>query len=316
MLDPRLPESAFRPHLSRRDMRAIQDRLNPEEFRPITDKALFYRYCDELRIPTPKLYALVLEPGLAWRPAGAPLQTLADWTTFLRDDLPGEFVVKPSRMNGGDGIQVFAATASASSTSRRAGRAASARSSTTSFPAQELTRSSCRSAFATIRTSTGSAAQMRSSACGLRRSPRLTSAASCIAYFRLISGSAIVDNVSDGASGHLVAGVSLDDGALGAAMTTDETAWGRQALESHPDTGLAVAGLRLPYWEEACRLVCAVAPRFLPLRALGWDVALTPAGPVIVETNWGWDPPNWVPGMPALMAALADAEPRSRPHLG
>jgi hypothetical protein len=316
MLDPRFPESAFRAHVSRRDMRAIQDRLNPEEFRPLTDKALFYRYCDELRIPTPKLYALVLEPGTGWRPAGAPLQTVADWTTFLRDDLPGEFVVKPSRMNGGDGIQVFLRDGERFF-DIAAGRSCSVgallddllpRARTDTLIVQERVRN-----HPDIERLTGT---------GALQCLRLTTLAAddecrvVHAYFRLISGSAIVDNVSDGATGHLVAGVSLADGALGPAMTTDGDGLGPALLESHPDTGLAVAGLRLPYWEEACRLVCAVAPRFLPLRALGWDVALTPAGPLIVETNWGWDPPNWVPGMPALMHALAATEPHSHPHLG
>ena len=110
----------------------------------------------------------------------------------------------------------------------------------------------------------------------------------------------------------LRAGVSLEDGVLGPAATTAAEGLGQALLETHPDTGLAVAGLRLPYWEEACALVCAVAPRFIPLRALGWDVALTPTGPVLVETNWGWDPPNWVPGMPALLDALAAVEPSAR----
>jgi hypothetical protein len=309
MLDPRLPESAFRVHVSRRDMRAIQDRLNPEEFRPLTDKALFYRYCDELGIPTPKLYALVLEPGTGWRPAGGPLQTLADWTTFLRDDLPEEFVVKPSRLNGGDGIHVFLRDGEGFF-DIEAGRSYSVGA----FLDDLFPRARADTLIVQERVRNHPEID-RLSGTGALQCLRLTTLAvdgECRvvhAYFRLISGSAIVDNVSDGATGHLVAGVSLDDGALGPAMTTDGDGLGPALLETHPDTGLPVAGLRLPYWEEACSLVCTVAPRFLPLTALGWDVALTPDGPLIVETNWGWDPPNWVPGMPALMQVLADTEP-------
>jgi hypothetical protein len=306
MLDPRLPEDSFGSHVSRRDMRAIQDRLNPEEFRPLTDKALFYRYCDELGIPTPKLYALVLEPGRGWRPGGARLETVADWMALLTADLPEEFVVKPSRLNGGDGIQVF----------RRDGERfvdlAAERSSDAGALVDELLSRARRDTLVVqerVRNHPDIDRLSGTDALQCLRLTTLVTADECRvvhAYFRLISGAAIVDNVSDGATGHLVAGVSLDGGALGEAMTKDSDGLGPVLLQSHPDTGLAIAGVRLPYWEESCALVCSAAARFLPLRALGWDVALTEAGPLIVETNWGWDPPNWTPGMPALMHALSD----------
>jgi hypothetical protein len=41
----------------------------------------------------------------------------------------------------------------------------------------------------------------------------------------------------------------------------------------------------LPEWGAACALVLAACPAFLPVRALGWDVALTPEGPVVIEAN-------------------------------
>ncbi|MGH6822020.1 MAG: sugar-transfer associated ATP-grasp domain-containing protein [Methylocella sp.] len=57
----------------------------------------------------------------------------------------------------------------------------------------------------------------------------------------------------------------------------------------HPDTGLAIVGIVLPLWRESIELVrrahrCAFA-RFA---FLGWDVALTNEGPVLLETNSGW----------------------------
>ena len=110
LLDPKVTENERRAHLSRRDMRAIQDRLNPEEFRALTDKAVFYRFCDELHVPTPTLYALVPDTGDAWRPGGPPLRDTGDWLSFLHDTLPAEFVVKSSRLNGGEGVRVFRRT--------------------------------------------------------------------------------------------------------------------------------------------------------------------------------------------------------------
>ena len=47
----------------------------------------------------------------------------------------------------------------------------------------------------------------------------------------------------------------------------------------------------MPFWKEVLDL-CSRAARIIPnLRSVGWDVALTPDGPVIVEGNPDWDLP-------------------------
>jgi len=48
----------------------------------------------------------------------------------------------------------------------------------------------------------------------------------------------------------------------------------------------------LPFWDEACALAETAARHFLPIRTIGWDVALTPEGPVILEGNFWWNPFN------------------------
>ena len=55
---------------------------------------------------------------------------------------------------------------------------------------------------------------------------------------------------------------------------------------------MALAGFRLPLWEEAKSLVARAATLFLPMRCIGWDVALTPSGPALIEANMWWDPSN------------------------
>jgi hypothetical protein len=35
-----------------------------------------------------------------------------------------------------------------------------------------------------------------------------------------------------------------------------------------------------------------LAVRFAPLRWVGWDIALTPDGPLPIEGNWNTDAPN------------------------
>ena len=48
-------------------------------------------------------------------------------------------------------------------------------------------------------------------------------------------------------------------------------------------------GFALPHWDECISLVCRAHDDAFPaFAALGWDVALTPAGPVLLETNLNW----------------------------
>jgi hypothetical protein len=57
----------------------------------------------------------------------------------------------------------------------------------------------------------------------------------------------------------------------------------------HPDTGAPIAGIALPFWRESVDLVLRVHARaFSHFAFLGWDVALTLDGPVLLETNSGW----------------------------
>ena len=43
-------------------------------------------------------------------------------------------------------------------------------------------------------------------------------------------------------------------------------------------------------WKESCQLAIETARNFLPLRIVGWDIAITPNGPSIVEGNAWADP--------------------------
>jgi Sugar-transfer associated ATP-grasp len=60
-------------------------------------------------------------------------------------------------------------------------------------------------------------------------------------------------------------------------------------VECHPDTGLSCVGITVPFWHESIELVRrAHAAAFRQFPFLGWDVALTKDGPILLETNWGW----------------------------
>lgn len=60
------------------------------------------------------------------------------------------------------------------------------------------------------------------------------------------------------------------------------------AMESHPDTGAAILGVEIPFWAQALALARrAHHEAFSRFVFLGWDVALTTEGPVLIEANAG-----------------------------
>jgi hypothetical protein len=67
--------------------------------------------------------------------------------------------------------------------------------------------------------------------------------------------------------------------------------YGGTWMERHPDSGVTFSGLELPYWGEVLDLCSRAAKASPGLRTVGWDVAITPDGPVLIEGNPDWDLP-------------------------
>jgi hypothetical protein len=83
--------------------------------------------------------------------------------------------------------------------------------------------------------------------------------------------------------GGIVAPVDVVTGRLGTAIRRQ----GRvlMPVERHPDTGAPIAGHRLPCWAETMALATAALDAAHDRPSIGWDVAITDDGPVLVEGN-------------------------------
>ena len=102
------------------------------------------------------------------------------------------------------------------------------------------------------------------------------------AVFRMsIGANRTVDNLH---AGGIAAAVDLPTGRLSRATNLGSDArlgW----LSLHPDTGARIEGRSLPLWEETKALAVAAHRVFTDRVVIGWDVAATNEGPVIVEGN-------------------------------
>ncbi len=56
-------------------------------------------------------------------------------------------------------------------------------------------------------------------------------------------------------------------------------------FEVHPSSGVKFDGFQLPYWEEAKKMVLDAALVNEHIHVVGWDVAFTDEGPILIEGN-------------------------------
>ena len=57
--------------------------------------------------------------------------------------------------------------------------------------------------------------------------------------------------------------------------------------ETHPDSGFRIADFQLPYMDEVRAFIDQVARVVPQVQYVGWDIVVSPDGPVLVEGNWG-----------------------------
>ncbi len=101
-----------------------------------------------------------------------------------------------------------------------------------------------------------------------------------VAYMRFGIGDSVVDNVS---SGGFQVGINLDSGTFHEKGYQDME-FGGYVFYAHPNSGFVFKDAKVPYFKEVCELAHK-ASDFLPDRIIGWDIAITPNGPLLIEAN-------------------------------
>jgi len=262
----------------------IRPALNDKWARSITeDKWVFYRLMDSFRLSAPRTFGLFDRTyGVTWDLA-RPLRTTDDLLAELDRLRPDGVVVKPNGGNQGRGVLVLdSVDPDTGRAVPRAGDVTTIEQAVdgldvgggTSYVVQELLRNHpvldelAPYATNTLRVQTLFSEDGRVHVLG--------------AVLRLGRRGTMVDNVSQGGIG---VHVDVATGVTGRGFTRGH----RPLLAEHPDSGAALEGRQLPCWDELLQLVQQAAGRLPGLHAVGWDVALTPAGPVIVEANNNWD---------------------------
>ena len=101
-----------------------------------------------------------------------------------------------------------------------------------------------------------------------------------IAYvcLRIGGGDACVDNYH---SGGMAVAVDLQTGCV----VTDGVNEQGKIIAVHPKTGVTFRGFKVPYFKEALDMVIEACEKNQLGAYIGWDVAISENGPVLIEVN-------------------------------
>lgn len=105
------------------------------------------------------------------------------------------------------------------------------------------------------------------------------------ATFKMIKAGEVTDHWKKGG---VAAGVDVQTGILGPGRYR-QSSKAYLDVHQHPDTGEAITGRQLSLWPDVMRVTKKAHALFPQFPFLGWDVALTPNGAVLLEGNMNWD---------------------------
>jgi hypothetical protein len=260
----------------------------------------------------PRLFGLFYGEATGWGAGGAVLAGRRDWLRFLEHELPAEFVVKPT--HGHYGLLVRQLRRRNGGFVDESGGALSPQSLYEWMRTQRRFRS-----FLFQERLHGHPALVELSGTETLQTTRVVTLVDrartsriLLACQKIVTGDAPFDNFHDGKTGNAAAEIDPATGRLGRVVGPAPGAWRLVDLDAHPRTEIPFPGHELPLWPETLDLLDRAALAFLPLRAIGWDVALTPGGPVLLEGNAWWGPPNLLRIMAPVVRALeGELEARS-----
>ena len=99
-----------------------------------------------------------------------------------------------------------------------------------------------------------------------------------LAIFLRIGHGGVVDNFCDGG---MVAPINTETGIIEYPAADENVRY----YDVHPLSGTHIVGFQVPYFEEIKTMVSKAATLIPELGYIGWDVAVTPDGPALIEGN-------------------------------
>lgn len=281
--------------ISKHESLSRMEKINPRNLeRRVEDKSVFYLKCQSTGLPIPESYG-VFRVGKGYAGNNDPIMSRDEWLAYFEAQLPQHFVVKDVEGVYGSGFQVFSRTDTGFKTlsgedfSVLEFYALLEKNSTDGLIIQE--RLFNHPGVVLCDQNTGLST--------LRVNTLLEDDGNVNLVFYILKvpvGHNTTDNFAMGKSGNLIAFGGETDGVLQGARMLKSSGVGLTTISKHPLSERDIEGFSIPLWQEAVELAKrAHRQAFSEFGTLGWDIALTLRGPVLIEANPWWDPPMYAP---------------------
>lgn len=249
------------------------------------DKARFYTHCREHDISTVPILALITSLPAS----GTTIPHIYSSEDIAKTLGPGEYFLKPS--NGSHGKGTFSLTIDGAGLQWSGRRGSYEDFFTECVSILKHTRALIvqpkLSNHQAIRDITHAKGLSTIRIVTFRQDDAIDVIAACL---RIVVGASEVDNFSHGESGNLVGGIDVASGKLVTSIGSRSKTWPTMIdVPQHPQSNASILGISMPYWDEVIDLVKKAHATTTGLRTVGWDVAITQNGPLIVEANWRYD---------------------------
>lgn len=292
LLHPDFPSGQIDYFLSRKETTSIQLVLNPSHCSDmLKNKILLYRYLEAAQLPHPKVFAIFDKTTAGVSSCNRMLQSRQDWIDYIRTELPNDFIIKPAYGAKGMGVKHIQKHGNGLMDGKEAVDFSWLYDYMKSYPDSPayiiqqriinhpaIVEFTEKQALQTVRIITY---------VNKRCEPDILYAA-----IKFVCGKNTTDHYLWGRSGNVFSFIDVQHGQVKPAYSTSDAGKPAEPQTMHPETQRRFDELNLPFWQETVQLARCAAMLFLPVRCIGWDIAITEAGPSIVEGNIWWDPYN------------------------
>ena len=262
----------------------IQKKLNPHKSVYMTESKIdFYNLCEIKGIPTPKTF-FHLKKSISTASKPEDINKIIDLTNLLPD---GDYIAKPSNGTHGEGIWGFSKL---NDSFQLEDRKTISRDSFAKY-LDLLCRNQSVLIQARIRHHSRIEEFSPSEALQTLRIYSLIDQEESILLFSMFKQAGdnkLTDNFNMGKNDSTSWSVDLKTGELTHGYQINSSGYGYKEI---PKSVLNINHqATIPYWQETLSLVHKAANEFLPIKTIGWDVAVTNDGPIIIEGNSFSDP--------------------------
>lgn len=292
LFDPSVTERELDSAISNHTLHSMQELVNPRAWEQMTeDKAVFYRFCESVGLPTPRLYAIYFRSSGGWSSDQRQLVDAGEWDAYLQSICAKEIVAKPAWGSYGRGILILQREESGWIDH------VGCHWTTAKLIDRFKTDPGCDHVVIQERLYSHPDIHQLSPSTGLQTVRLITyvdrrgSVHILFCALKLIPGELVVDNFAAGLHGNLYLEVDVEDGRVKKGVRRDPDRGVLVDVSKHPGTGQDLRGIGIPSWEETRQLAIRAAKAFFPVRAVGWDIAPTAGGPRLIEGNMWFDAP-------------------------